>query len=205
MVRSGRGYRGTCAGDSKAAVRALASSVSPACSAGWNGPGGALRKPRENRAETVRTPLPHHGAAPRHRILRAPPPGSRRAAGQVGLPHPELRRGPRAHPGQQPQARPPSRRTREQPARAARAPEAAAAGRGPGKGQRRWGRNGGLELERGLIRRSGGWGRGGAGDGGGGWGEGRGPWSRRGAHPQGRREGLSTGLQGPWPWSVVAT
>lgn len=74
-----------------------------------------------------------HGAAPRHRLLRAPPSRAprRAAAGQAVLAHSEPRqaRAQRSAPRQQPQARPPGRRAHARRARAACAPEAAAAGR----------------------------------------------------------------------------
>lgn len=90
---------------------------------------------------------PRHGAAPPHRLLCAPPPGTPRrvVAGQANLEHPELRpaRAPRpgSQLGRQAQARPPARRSRLRRAharrtRATRAQEAEVACR-CGEGARR--------------------------------------------------------------------
>lgn len=87
-----------------------------------------------------RRALRRHGAAPRHRLLCAPPPRAPHRAAQAGLPHPQPRqtRTPRLglRHQRQPQARPPARRPRTRPGQAAGPPEAAAVGgRGEGRGE----------------------------------------------------------------------
>lgn len=126
-------------------------------------------------APAARLP-PRHGAAPRHRLLLAPPPWSPRRvfAGQAELAHPQPRQvrasRPASHLGRQPQAHPPAcraceRRAHARPARAACAQEAEAAPRcgegagwpGPcGEGRNRWGggRPGRASAETWLARRT---------------------------------------------------
>lgn len=96
------------------------------------------------------TPL-HHGAAPPHRLLCAPPPycpGVHASTAQAILAHPESRQGGALHSGQQPQARPPGRRAHARAAHATRAQEAAAAGR---RGERACGKPGRREVALGLM------------------------------------------------------